>query len=246
MGRQTTNRRKGHQVRDKPDEAPARHRREKREDVRSKILAAAVEVFATRGYEDSSLKRVAAQAGFSKGAVYSNFENKDELFFELVASRIDERIEAVRLATEKKAASVGKMPKAGAGTGSSANAVAIEAVARLAGKVLREMGEADPAWQGLFLEFWLRCARNDAMKARLADLRREMRGRIADLIVAEAKAAGARIGRSEAMDIATTALALSNGLGIEGIIDPKAAPPRLLGEILSRVIAGSSIAKAVE
>jgi AcrR family transcriptional regulator len=235
-------------VRDKPEEVPARHRREKREDVRSKILAAAVEVFAKRGYDDSSLKRVAAAAGFSKGAVYSNFENKDELFFELVASRIDGRIEAVRLATEKKAASVGKLPKAGAlgAAGPSANAGAIEAVARLAGKVLREAGEADPAWQGLFLEFWLRCARNEAMKARLAELRREMRGRIADLIVAEAKAAGARIGRAEAMDIATTALALSNGLGIEGIIDPKAAPPRLLGEILSRVIAGSSIAKAAE
>jgi hypothetical protein len=66
-----------------------------------------------------------------------------------------------------------------------------------------------------------------------------MRGRIADLIEAKAGSAGTRIGRAEAMDLATTALALSNGFGVEGIIDPKAAPPRLLGEILSRIVAGA-------
>ena len=45
--------------------------------------------------------------------------------------------------------------------------------------------------------------------------------------------------RADAMDLATATLALSNGLGIEGIIDPKAAPPRLLGELLSRIVAGA-------
>jgi hypothetical protein len=66
-----------------------------------------------------------------------------------------------------------------------------------------------------------------------------MRGRIADLIEAKARAAGARIGRAEAMDLATTSLALSNGFGVEGAIDPKAAPPRLLGEVLSRIVSGA-------
>ena len=46
------------------------------------------------------------------------------------------------------------------------------------------------------------------------------------------------------MDLATTTLALSNGFGIEGIIDPEAAPPRLLGEVLSRIVAAARFGEA--
>jgi AcrR family transcriptional regulator len=211
-----------------------RQRRVKREDVRRRLLNAAYGVFAERGFEGASLERVAEAAGFSKGAVYSNFSSKDELFFELVAARIDERLEAVRAATERQVA--GPMAGEGGAAGS---------VARAAGRALREIGEADPEWQLLFLEFWLRCARSEELRTKLAERRRVMRGRIADLVEAEAKAAGARIGRAEAMDLATTALALSNGFGIEGIIDAKAVPPSLLGEVLSRVVAGSGFEQQI-
>ena len=66
-----------------------------------------------------------------------------------------------------------------------------------------------------------------------------MRGRIADLVEDKARSVGATIDRAQAMDLATTALALSNGFGIEGIIDSRAAPPRLVGDVLSRIIAGA-------
>ena len=213
---------------------PARRRREKKAVVRSRLIAAAGGVFAERGYEGASLERVAEAAGFSKGAVYSNFASKDELFFELVAARIDERIEAVRAATEAPAAAAGGRAKALAAASDPGSA------ARAAGRAMREAGEADPEWQLIFLEFWLRCARNGELRGRLAEKRRAMRGKIADLLEAKARGAGTRISRAQAMDLATTALALSNGFGIEGIIDPKAATPRLFGEILSRVVAGAS------
>jgi len=214
---------------------PARRRREKKEDVRAKLLMSAFGVFAERGYEGASLERVAEAAGFSKGAVYSNFASKDELVFELVAAKIDERIEEARGAAEKRVA------KARATKGSAA---AAGDAAAAAGRELRAVGAADPEWQLLFLEFWIRCARNEELRAKLAQRRLAMRGRIADLVEAQAATAGARLGRAEAMDLATTVLALSNGLGIEGIIDPRAAPPRLLGDILSRIVAGSFQAAA--
>jgi len=214
---------------------PERRRREKKEDVRARLLASAFGVFAERGYEGASLERVAQAAGFSKGAVYSNFSSKDELVFELVAAKIDERIEEARGAAEKRAA---KARAAGGTEGAAADAAAA------AGRELRAVGAADPAWQLLFLEFWIRCARNEELRAKLAQRRLAMRGRIADLVEAQAATAGARLGRAGAMDLATTVLALSNGLGIEGIIDPKAAPPRLLGDILSRIVAGSFQAAA--
>jgi AcrR family transcriptional regulator len=202
-----------------------RQRRVGREEVRRRILDVAYGIFAERGYEGASLERVAEAAGFSKGAVYSNFANKDELFYELIAARVDERSEAIREAAAER------------GAGKPGDAAA---TARFAGEALRGMGLADPAWQMLFVEFWLRCARSEELRAKFAQRRRAMRAVIADLVEEEASAAGEELGREKSMDLATTVLALSNGLGIEGLIDPEAVRPELLGEILARIVAPST------
>lgn len=54
---------------------------------RSKLLAAAEKVFAERGIEGASLDTVAAEAGLTKGAVYSNFANKEELILQVMWKR---------------------------------------------------------------------------------------------------------------------------------------------------------------
>lgn len=205
-----------------------RQRRVRRDEVKRRIVVAAYAEFAKCGCEGASLDRVAEAAGFSKGAVYSNFPSKDDLFFELVSSRIDERIDAIRAVGEKHAARAGR-------AGSAVASARAEA-ARAAGKELRKLGESDPEWQLLFIEFWLRCARNEELRGKLELLRRSMRERIAEFVQITVESSGGRMRRAEAMDIATTALALSNGLGIEGIIDPKAAPPRLFGELMARIL----------
>jgi AcrR family transcriptional regulator len=198
----------------------------KKECSRVKLLEAAFRVYVERGYEGASLERVAEAAGFSKGAVYSNFAGKDELFFALIASRIDEGI-----------GTISKKRVRGSGTANRTTE------AKAVGRELRAFGEADPEWQLLLLEFWLRCVRNEKLRAQFAEKRRAWRAKIADDVEARAAERGVHIGRAEAMDLATTVLALSNGLGIEGLIDPKAAPPRLFGELMSRIVAGSSFAK---
>jgi AcrR family transcriptional regulator len=48
--------------------------------TRSRLLVVAREHFARDGYAASSVDRIAEDAGFSKGAVYSNFAGKDEMF----------------------------------------------------------------------------------------------------------------------------------------------------------------------
>jgi AcrR family transcriptional regulator len=213
--------------------AEGRRKHEKKKNSRTKLLDAAFLVYTERGYEGASLERVAEAAGFSKGAVYSNFASKDELFFELLASRIDEGIESSRIAAEKQ-----RKGRSRAGKG--------DAAARAIGRELRSFVEANPEWQLLFFEFWLRCVRNEKLRAQLAERRRAWREKIAESVETRVAAEGAHIGRTEAMDFATTVLALSNGLGIEGLIDPKAAPPRLFGELMSRIIAGSSFALSME
>ncbi|MGB6072667.1 MAG: TetR family transcriptional regulator, partial [Rhodococcus sp. (in: high G+C Gram-positive bacteria)] len=51
-------------------------RRPQRTDVRDRLLAAAADEFTERGYAAAKLTDIADRAGFTKGAVYSNFESK--------------------------------------------------------------------------------------------------------------------------------------------------------------------------
>ncbi len=68
----------------------------RREATRQKLLDAAAQVFAEVGLDAASVETICERAGFTRGAFYSNFETKDELFLELCGRVGRERIEAVR------------------------------------------------------------------------------------------------------------------------------------------------------
>ena len=57
-------------------------RTELQEQTRSALLDAAIGLFIERGVEATSIEEVTARAGYSRGAFYSNFTSKDELFLE--------------------------------------------------------------------------------------------------------------------------------------------------------------------
>ena len=67
---------------------PAAVERPHRDEVRSRILAAAAHNFERDGYVGASLRRIAMDAGFTKGAVYSNFGSKPDLFGQVCAARL--------------------------------------------------------------------------------------------------------------------------------------------------------------
>ncbi|HEY7948981.1 MAG TPA: helix-turn-helix domain-containing protein, partial [Acidimicrobiales bacterium] len=72
----------------------------RRQQTRDHLLAAAAQVFAERGFHGTSLDEVAAVAGFSKGAVYSNFKNKEDLFLALFKANYDREMDALRQTLE--------------------------------------------------------------------------------------------------------------------------------------------------
>lgn len=80
-------------------------RRPTRDSVREAVLAAAGELFLTSGYAGTSLDQVARHAGFTKGAVYSNFGGKPELFAQACRERFAEAsaplLEQVRAALDE-------------------------------------------------------------------------------------------------------------------------------------------------
>jgi AcrR family transcriptional regulator len=53
----------------------------RREHTRERLVAAAIQVFAERGVIGASVEAICEQAGFTRGAFYSNFSDKDELVF---------------------------------------------------------------------------------------------------------------------------------------------------------------------
>ena len=67
-----------------------------RENTRARLLEAAAQVFAEVGLEGATVEAVCERAGFTRGAFYSNFESKDELFLMLAGSVAEVRVSAVR------------------------------------------------------------------------------------------------------------------------------------------------------
>lgn len=75
-----------------------------RENTRARLLEAAAQVFAEVGLDGASVEAVCERAGFTRGAFYSNFESKDELFLMLAASVSEVRVSAVRQRVEQMTA----------------------------------------------------------------------------------------------------------------------------------------------
>ncbi|MFJ3057918.1 TetR/AcrR family transcriptional regulator [Herbaspirillum sp. NPDC087042] len=61
-------------------------REQSREQTRERLLAAAHAVFMQKGYALASVEDISTAAGYSRGAFYSNFDDKTQLFFELLRS----------------------------------------------------------------------------------------------------------------------------------------------------------------
>lgn len=71
-----------------------------RENTRARLLEAAYEVFAEVGLDAASVEDICERAGFTRGAFYSNFESKDQLFLELAGRVARGRVAEVQARVE--------------------------------------------------------------------------------------------------------------------------------------------------
>jgi AcrR family transcriptional regulator len=67
-------------------------RAESHAQTRERLLVAARQVFARHGFGGASVDMIAAEAGYSKGAIYSNFETKEAILFELLERYAEKQI----------------------------------------------------------------------------------------------------------------------------------------------------------
>jgi AcrR family transcriptional regulator len=136
-------------------------RAQRRQQTRARLLDAAGQVFARRGFHAATIDEVADAAGYTKGAVYSNFANKDALFLALLDQRLAAQLEQVEALYAIESSE--------------------ELRAALRGRTEQEFAAARD-FGVLSLEFSLYAMRSPAAQAELATRYRQLRGRLAELI----------------------------------------------------------------
>ncbi|MDQ1377917.1 MAG: hypothetical protein QOE15_2090 [Acidimicrobiaceae bacterium] len=177
-------------------------RQESRERTRARLLKASAAVFAERGFYGASVEEIAERAGFSKGAFYSNFESKDDLFLALLDESIDADIRALQVLAED-----------------SSVPAFLEFVTTRASR----RGAYGAQWPLLSAEFWLHAVRNPELAHKLAA--RQQAGRAALARVIEGLCAQMGHGIPErAEDLASVILAVDDGLVLQETLNPNAVP----------------------
>lgn len=72
---------------------PRLTREQSRARTRARLLDSARELVAREGYENATIDQIAEEAGYSKGAFYSNFASKEDLFLELLETHAGQDVE---------------------------------------------------------------------------------------------------------------------------------------------------------
>jgi AcrR family transcriptional regulator len=196
---------------------------ERREETRGEVLAAAARVFARNGFHATSLDAIAEEAGFSRGAVYYNFADKEELFLELLDTRCAERAHDLRAVFADTAADDVE------GTSRQAQVAAAHALDAMTG---------DTEWRALYLEFLAHAARDQGFRRRFAKRTEEMRGALEEVVVQRTEGFTDALGMEPAQ-LAVVIDALGIGLWSHHMLHgAKTVPPDLFSNAVALIVEG--------
>lgn len=195
--------------------APRLTRDERRAQTVERLLDAAAVVFARQGFHAASVDDVAEAAGFSKGAVYSNFDSKEDLFLAVLDRHnqvIIESLEAILHSGDTLAARLDAL-----------------------GRWYQQLAEAERDWSMLACEFALYAARNPRLQAELAERDRRSLAIIAGMVEGQARELGLELPAPPTV-IAAAILAVGDGIAIRRLIDPAAVPAGLFRDALALLL----------
>jgi len=200
-------------------EAPRMTREQSKANTRERLLTAARSVFARGGFHGASVEEIASEAGFSTGALYSNFEGKEDLFLVLMEREIEEH------AREIAAAVRGHASVADRATGGA--------------QQWMTMIEREPDVLLLFMEFWAYGVRDETVRPKVAARFAQVRELLTKLI-AEAVREFDLVLAIPAEQLAVAIDALADGIARQKLADPDAVPDDLMGRVLGLLLAGAA------
>ena len=174
-----------------------------RDDTRDKLFEAAARVFEQEGIAGTSIEAIAAEAGFTRGAFYSNFNSKDELIFAMLEDHVEQSIRRNMeiLAQHRNLDDF------------------------IAALKTMDRGRQDPLTRSplLHIEMILFVARAEKRRPELAKRLRARRKLIADIVEATLKDSA----KGETLNppwMASVVLALEDGFRLHRLIDPETTP----------------------
>jgi AcrR family transcriptional regulator len=194
--------------------------------TRERLLEAAARVYAHRGFGGATLDEVAAEAGFTKGAVYAHFGSKENLLLALMEEYLAGQV-MEQVALFDRARTTWERPLAGSDR-------------------FMESVREDPDPLRLFVELWIHAQRDKRLRERLAVGLQLLRGTFARFAADSASDAGLVPDPQVVEHFADVMLGLGIGLSMLELTDPDAVPVPLLGVALSvlvRAVESSSEAR---
>src|ERR1022692_3354260 len=187
-------------------------RRQGRSEItRAKLIQSAKKVFARDGFEAAKLEEIAADAGYTRGAFYANFDSKEDLFLALLEEEISTRIANLEREMDKVRDPEAKL------------------------RTMREFfmtKTMDRRWSLLALEFKLFAVRHPEVKQRLAAMHRRFVGPRVGFLDEVMSGMGRELPAS-AYATGVSMAALGNSLTLEHMLDPSLMPEGDLRRIMS-------------
>ena len=185
-----------------------------RDDTRDKLFEAAARVFEEHGIGSASIETIAAAAGFTRGAFYSNFKSKDELIIAMIEDHVEQSTRRYLdlLARHRNLADF------------------IDAMKKM------DRSQQDPLGRSplLHMEMILFVARAEKRRPELAKRLRARRKLVTDIIETTARNSGRTVILNPPWAGALV-LALEDGFRLHRLIDPETTPPdsffRAIGDL---------------
>jgi AcrR family transcriptional regulator len=140
----------------------------RRAETRRRVMAAAYEVFTELGIRDAPVELICERAGFTRGAFYSNFASKEELFLAIYEVEMQERAERLRAAVEEA------VEEAAPGS--------VDEVLQKAGLLFMESLAADETWYLLNAEFRAQAMRQRELREPTAAAERRFHDTLAGIL----------------------------------------------------------------
>ncbi|ATH94670.1 TetR family transcriptional regulator [Bacillus glycinifermentans] len=191
------------------------NQKERKEETRQMLLHSAVEIFSELGFHGASVEKIAEHAGFSKGAVYSNFKSKEELFLALLEQQMNLHVNNIDKIIDQQ----------------DSLAHFIEAMHEHFVSVTNE----NQKWIILNTEFLLHAMRNEPVRSKWSCMIMESVDQISKS-VAKLMLKENHNSALSPEEIAWTIFSLENGLAIFNFINEEKVPANLYGKALKDML----------
>jgi AcrR family transcriptional regulator len=200
---------------------PRLSRKEKQAKTRSSLMKSAAKVFCRHGMDRASIDQVAEEAGYTKGAFYANFKNKEELFLAMLDEHFEQRIGEV----ERAFADVEESPP--------------DQARHAAAEFARSL-HAKPEVARLFQEFYLYAIRDEGFREELVTRFATLRNRIEQIYQRRADELGLELDLPMER-IVRMVIAMADGWALWQLLEPDEVDDELVEEMMALFTTGVGV-----